>query len=233
MGIFVTLEGGDGSGKGTQSKLLVERLRKEIGDELVLHMSFPQHGEPSSYYADQFLNGAYGSITDVHPDLASLTYALDRYAASSKLREHLDKPNSVVVSDRYVGSNLAHNGSKFHDDKSRHEYYERQMQTEYGILGIPMPDINIILLVSTENAQSNVDKKAARAYTSLKRDIHEQDANHLDRTKSAYHELALLYPDRFTSIDCMKADGTMRSIEDIHAEIVSIYTKVAKARTLQ
>lgn len=233
MGIFITLEGGDGSGKGTQSELLVERLRKELGDSSVLHMSFPQHGEPSSYYADQFLNGAYGTITDVHPDLASLPYALDRYAASHKIREHLKHPDAVVVSDRYVGSNLAHNGSKFQDNKERREYYERQMQTEYDILGIPVPDINIILLVSTEKAQSNVDKKAARAYTSRTRDIHEEDATHLDRTKIAYHELVALYPNRFTSIDCMKSDNTMRSIDDIHTEIFDIYTNLAKSRRVK
>lgn len=230
MGIFVTLEGGDGSGKATQSKLLVDRLQKVFGDHNVLHISFPQHGEPSSYYADQFLNGAYGTISDVHPDLASLPYALDRYAASHKIREHLAHPQSVVVSDRYVGSNLAHNGSKFQDNKERREYYERQMQTEYDILGIPVPDINIILLVSTEKAQSNVDKKAVRGYTSRTRDIHEEDATHLDRTKIAYHELVVLYPDRFTSIDCMDANGNMRSIKDIHNEIVTIFEKLTNQK---
>lgn len=218
MGVFVAIEGGDGSGKATQSKILAD-YAKNVLKKNVFTISFPQHGEFSSYYADQYLNGAYGGINHVHADLASLPYAFDRFAASPKIREVLDDPNGFVIADRYVASNLAHQGSKFREDNERHEYYDRMMRTEFEVLGIPKPDINIILLVPSQVAQKNIDKKEVRNYTDKKRDIHEEDADHLDRTKANYEELTELYPDWFKAVDCMSSGETMRSIEDIQASI--------------
>lgn len=218
MGIFIAIEGGDGSGKATQTKILAEYAEKELKKN-VFTIAFPQHGEFSSYYADQYLNGAYGGVNDVHADLASLPYAIDRFAASPKIREVLDDPNGLVIADRYVASNLAHQGSKLSDPKERHEYYDRMMQTEFEVLGIPKPDVNIILLVPSAISQENIDKKEARGYTDMKRDIHEQDANHLDRTKANYEELTEIYPEWFRAIDCMNEQGTMRSIEAIQNDI--------------
>ncbi|MDB5160025.1 MAG: Thymidylate kinase [Candidatus Saccharibacteria bacterium] len=217
MGFFLAIEGGDGSGKGTQTKILTAYL-KSIGKK-VHTVAFPRHGEFSSYYADQYLNGVYGGVNDVHADLASLPYAFDRFAASKEIRDVINNPNGFVIADRYVASNLAHQGTKFSDKKERIAYYERMMKTEYEVLGIPVPDVNIILLVPSEISQKNIDKKEDRAYTTLKRDIHEADANHLDKAKANYEELSRLYPDKFKAIDCMNKNGEMRSIEDIQDEI--------------
>jgi dTMP kinase len=218
VGLFIAIEGGDGSGKGTQAELLVKALADKFHKN-VYKISFPRHGEASSYFVDQFLNGAYGTIDQVHPDLASLPYAVDRFAASQDIRNHLAKNDSIVISDRYIGSNLAHNGSKFPNAKERRAYYERDLHLEYDILGIPKPDLNIVLLVDTAIAQENVDKKETRAYTTLKRDIHEADPHHLEKTKAAYQELCRLFPDVFVAINCMK-NGEMRPIDDIHREIL-------------
>jgi dTMP kinase len=221
MGVFVAIEGGDGSGKGTQTKILAEYAEKVLKKN-VFTISFPQHGAFSSYYADQYLNGVYGGVNHVHADLASLPYAIDRFAASPKIREVLDDPNGLVIADRYVASNLAHQGSKFSNEKERHEYYDRMMRTEFEVLGIPKPDVNIILLVPSDVAQENIDKKEARGYTDMKRDIHEEDVGHLDRTKANYEELTKLYPDWFKAIDCMKTKGEMRSIKDIQEDIITL-----------
>ena len=218
MGVFVAIEGGDGSGKGTQSKILAD-YAKDVLKKNVYAVSFPQHGEFSSYYADQYLNGAYGSNDSIHPDLSSLPYALDRFAASKKIREVLEDPNGFVIADRYVASNLAHQGAKIADEKERSEYYDRMMRTEFEVLGIPRPDISIILLVPAHVAQQNVDKKEARAYTTMKRDILEADANHLELAKANYEELTRLFPDAFKAIDCMEKSDEMRSIESIQDEI--------------
>ena len=217
MGFFVAIEGGDGSGKGTQTTILTEYL-KSIGKN-VHTVAFPRHGEFSSYYADQYLNGTYGGVNEVHADLASLPYAFDRFAASKEIRDMIKDPNGFVIADRYVASNLAHQGTKFDNKKERIAYYERMMKTEYEVLGIPVPDINIILLVPSAISQKNIDKKEVRSYTTLKRDIHEADANHLDKAKANYEELARLYPHKFKAIDCMNTDGEMRTIEDIQTDI--------------
>ncbi len=219
--MFIAIEGGDGSGKGTQTALLFKYLSKQQRKD-VYQLSFPRYGEPSAYYAGKYLDGAYGAADDVSADLASLAYALDRYAASSTIAAQLQKPNGIVIADRYVASNLAHQGTKFADTAERHAFYARTQETEYDILGIPRPDLNIVLLMPTELAQANVDKKDARSYTTKKRDIHEANSSHLERAKANYEELCQLYPDQFIAIQCVDTRGQMRSINEIQAEILSI-----------
>lgn len=223
MSEFITIEGGDGSGKGTQSELYREYASTILGAQ-VLKLSFPRYGEPSAYYAEQYLNGAYGDADSVHPELGILPYALDRFAASANIRSHLTLPDGLVIGDRYMASNLAHQGTKIYDEAERHEFYERTMMTEYDILGIPRPTKNIVLLMPTNLAQTNVDKKdaATRSYTLRKRDIHEADASHLDRAKANYEELCRLYPDEYTAILCTDTSGEMRTISDIQNEIRSL-----------
>lgn len=220
---LIVIEGGDGSGKATQTKLLAEYL-ESIGYD-VLSFSFPQYGKSSALFVERYLNNKYGNAVDVPADLASLPFAIDRLAATEDISRHLNKDNSIVLLDRYTGSNMAHQGTKFDNDSDRHSYYREIMDIEYGILGVIEPDINIVLLLPAETAQANIDKKSARTYTDKRRDGHEADANHLDKTRRNYKELSDLYPDKFTPIDCMLGDGSgQRSIDDIQQEIRQLIT---------
>ena len=220
-GVFITIEGSDGSGKATQAEILHKYYTDKLGKH-VMKLSFPRYDKPSSYYATQYLKGIYGSAKDVPGDLASLAYAVDRFAAKDEVINFLKQPDSFVISDRYVASNLAHQGTKFSSTTERIEFYERTMRTEYEILGIPRPDNNIVLIMPTDMAQSNINKRSKRTYTDKKRDIHEADALHLDKAKSNYEELCELYPDEFTPIQCADDNGKMRTIADIQQEIQTI-----------
>ena len=100
-GKFVVIEGLDGSGKSTQSKLLTERLKKE-GREVVT-IDFPQYGTKSAGLVEEYLNGKYGTAEQVGPYRASVFYACDRYDASSKIKKWLSE-GKIVVSDRYIVS---------------------------------------------------------------------------------------------------------------------------------
>ena len=157
MGAFIVIEGGDGSGKGTQALELVTRAMQHGYN--VLHISFPNYGAPSAKFIEHYLNGKYGPARDVHPELASMLYAVDRFAVSEKIREHLRKPKSLVVADRYVASNLAHQGTKVKGKAERLKFYDRVFDIEYKTLNLPKPDLNIVLLVPSSIAQENVDKK--------------------------------------------------------------------------
>src|SRR5580700_9400291 len=111
-GKFIVIEGTDGSGKGEQTIRLVKRL-KDSG-QAVTPFDFPRYMEASAWFVSQYLNGSFGTIEEVGPRTASLFYALDRYAASPDIRAALAR-GETVVSNRYVGSNLGHQGSKFSD----------------------------------------------------------------------------------------------------------------------
>ena len=217
MGLFIAIEGGDGSGKATHAKLLGKYMAEKGWS--VLPISFPQYGKDSAYYVERYLNGDYGKADDVPADLGVLPYAIDRYAAKQTIASHLGDEKSIVIADRYMASNLAHQGTKIADEILRKDFYERTKITEYEVLGIPRATRNIVLIMPTAHAQSNVDKKDTRAYTDLKRDIHEADDSHLDKAKTNYEELCELYPDEFVAVMCTDPSGAMRGIDDIQAEI--------------
>jgi dTMP kinase len=223
QGTFIAIEGGDGSGKATQTALLVEYLN-DVLKMSAMKVSFPRYGESSAYYVERYLNGAYGSVNEVSGELASLAYAIDRFALKDTIMSHLEQSGSFVVADRYVASNLAHQGAKIADDEERAKFYNQTMITEYDILKIPRPSKNIVLLTSVKLSQENVDKKDAsiRQYTDKKRDIHEADSSHLEKAKANYEELCRLYPNEFIAINCAGDDGKMRSVQDIQLDIRSV-----------
>lgn len=224
MGLFIAIEGGDGSGKSTQADLLATYLESQ--GKKVHRQKFPQYGQDSAYYVEKYLNGEYGQTNDVPADLGVLPYAIDRYAASASIRELLADDETIIICDRYMGSNLAHQGAKIDDATEREEFYERTMTTEYDVLGIPKASINIVLLLPTELAQKNVDNRADRTYTDKKRDIHEADTEHLNKAKANYEELCQLYAEEFVAIQCLDENGTMRSIESIQADVRSLVTQI-------
>ena len=215
MSLFLTFEGGDGSGKRTQTRLTRDWLLNE-GYDVELE-SFPRYGKPVAKLIENFLNGKYGQL---HAEVASVLYSLDRHMAATAIREVLARPNGIMLADRFTNSNLGHNGSKLNTTEERLEFFEQQRTFEHDVLQVPRPDHTFILMVPPEIAQLNVDKKAARSYTDKKRDIHEADATHLARTFDTYTLLAETYPDEFTLIDSMETDRTqMRSIESVQEEL--------------
>jgi dTMP kinase len=224
LGKFIVIEGTDGSGKGEQTVRLVKRLKDSGRD--VVPFDFPRYSEPSSWFVQEYLNGRFGSLEEVSPKTASLFYALDRYAASPAIRAAL-AAGSIAISNRYVASNLGHQGSKFEDLDERKKYFEWNYDLEYGINNIPKPGLNIILHVPAEMAQALVDKKLERKYLSgsgKKRDLLESDLGHLQRTERVYRELAELFPEDFTIIECVEG-GRLLSIEEVHEKVWSVAEK--------
>ncbi|HYE60210.1 MAG TPA: thymidylate kinase [Candidatus Kapabacteria bacterium] len=214
-GLFIMIEGTDGSGKTTQTELLVNRL-KEAG-HAVESISFPQYGTPSAAMVEEYLNGKFGTAQEVGPYRASIFYAIDRYAGSFTIRTWLDA-GTIVIANRYVGSNMGHQGGKISDPVERGHYFDWNYQLEYTMFGIPKPDVNIILHMPAEMAQALVDKKGAREYLhGKKRDIHEDDIRHLKDAELAYLDMAKRFPE-FNIIECTEGE-TLLSKEQIHESI--------------
>ncbi len=218
-GKFIVIEGTDGSGKGEQTALLVRRLKDEGHD--VASFDFPRYSEPSCWFVSEYLRGGFGKLEEVGPKTASLFYALDRYAAAPQIRAAVES-GRMVVSNRYVASNLGHQGSKFSDKGEREKYFQWNYELEYAINRIPKPDLNIILHVPAEVAQKLVDKKAERKYIGgRKRDLHESDIGHLRRTEEVYRELSILFPKDFTVIECFD-NGRLLTIDEVHDKVWKI-----------
>lgn len=205
-GVFVAIEGIDGAGKGTQFELLTKRL--ELAGFDVARFDFPRYNEPSSYFVKQYLNGAYGALNDVGPYTASLFYALDRYEAARQIRDALSR-GKIVLSNRFTGSSMAHQGTKFTNADERRGFFIWLDNLEFEMLKIPRPDLNLVLRVPAELAQSQVDKKEKRDYTDKKRDLHEEDLDHLRLTAEVYDDLCQLFPRDYVRIDCVRSGKMM------------------------
>ena len=223
MGKFLVLEGTDGSGKGTHTRLLQEWLTNQGIPTATF--DFPRYDEASSYFVKQYLNGEYGQLPEIGPYKASLFYALDRYDAGFRIRTAI-ADDKFVICNRYVGSNMGHQGGKISDDAERAKYFDWVMDMEYKVLQIPRPTLNLVLLMPAEQSQKFVDLKANRERNyagGKKRDLHEADVNHLRHAEAAYRELCRRYPETFQSIDCY-GNGVLGKIDVIQKQIQNIVT---------
>ena len=210
-GTFIVIDGADGSGKGTQTTLLVERLKKEGFDVEVT--DFPRYGQRSAFMVEDHLNGLFGSADEVGPHRASIFYACDRYAASFEIKKWLQE-GKIVVSNRYVSSNMGHQAGKIKDPEKRDEFLGWLEHLEYDIFEIPKPDVNVLLHVPPEIGHQLIGKKEKRDYIKEgKRDIHEADLNHLKNASEAYSYVAQKYG--WHIIDCAP-QSSLKSIEEIH-----------------
>lgn len=204
-GRFFVIDGTDGSGKATQTKLLVERLRKEGHD--IETIAFPQYGTPSAGPLEKYLReGAYGTPEEVGPKRASILYAVDRYDASFRIRKWLDA-GKIVIADRYVASNMGHQGSKIADKNERMAFYEWNDELEYGTFRIPRPDLNVILHVDAATSVRLIEERGEAT------DTHENLA-HLTAAERTYQEIAETFPG-FTLIECVENGGILPR-ETIH-----------------
>ena len=109
-GRLIVIDGTDGSGKATQVALLAKRLKKE--GYTVKLVDFPE------YYKNFFggfiahcLQEQYYNWTSIHPKIASIAYAADRWESKDQIEAWLAK-GYVVLANRYVSANQIHQGGK-------------------------------------------------------------------------------------------------------------------------
>ncbi len=219
MAPLIVIEGVDGSGKGTQAQQLAERLTG-TGRRVRL-LSFPRYRETLFGHAiGDFLNGRFGQLNEVHPFLASVLYAADRYESKSVLTEALEQCD-VVVCDRYVPSNLAHQGAKL-DGAEREELLRTIERIEFEVFALPRPSLVVLLDVPIEIAQLNIAAKKPRSYTDKAADLQEADAEYLQRVRDVYLQLASADP-KWQRVDSVR-NGQQRPIAQIGDDIFSRVT---------
>ncbi|MFH1631404.1 MAG: thymidylate kinase [bacterium] len=211
-GVFIVIDGVDGSGKATQTKLLVDRMKQEgLPIETI---SFPQYGKKSAGALEEYLAGAYGTADEVGPYRASVLFAVDRFDAAQTIRTWLDGGVNVVA-DRYVGSNMGHQGSKINDWEERRAFFTWEQEFEHKLLGIPRPDINVVLHVPTPVARELMRGRESKH--GLAKDIHEANPEHLQKTEDTYLDMVERF-DEFKLIECVE-NNSMLPPEIIHEKI--------------
>jgi thymidylate kinase len=212
-GVFVVIDGTDGSGKATQTARLQQRLVAAGRDVVVV--DFPRYGAPSAYFAERYLRGEYGKLEDVDAYRASLFYALDRFDASVGIRDALAR-GAIVVANRWVSANKGHQLAKIVDPAERARFLVWVNELEYGVLGVPRPDRTVLLHVPADVGFDLVSRKDERAYLHGRaRDIHEGDREHLRAAEAAYLSLvALDQTECWCRVECVE-DGRLLTMDEV------------------
>jgi len=212
---LIAIEGIDGSGKGTQAALLLQRLCDS--GYLSQLISFPRY--QATFFGarvGEFLNGDFGALSDLHPFLISLLYAGDRFESRQTLCQ-ARADSQAVIFDRYVASNIAHQCAKV-PAAERDRLQGWIEHVEYTLYELPRPQQVILLDISVEHSQELIHRKQQRTYTELATDLQEADQSYLQAVRDVYLHLAHSSPD-WQIISVTGDNGQVRLLEDVAEEI--------------
>ncbi len=220
-GKLIVVEGTDGSGKTVQTGLLTERLLKEgyqvqmtdfpqygksffanmiekylkgefgwpqeLRDLLKKHPRLIEKNSTSGNDKNEYLESR---PNEVDPYLTSLLYAGDRWEAKNRMHEWLEDGN-IVISNRYVCSNMAHQGAKISDAVERRNFYKWIEKLEHEVYAVPKADFTVYLHVPVEVSRELIKTRLKESEgLKSKMDLHEEDTGYLKRVRDAYVELA-------------------------------------------
>jgi len=183
--MLIVIEGLDGAGKRTLSRGLEQAFT--AAGRSVTTLAFPRYGQSiTADLASEALHGQHGDLAGSVYAMAVL-FALDRAAA----RDHLSAlcaGHDVVILDRYVASNAAYSAARLGED-AHGDMVRWVGDLEYGRLGLPAPDRQILLDVSVGLAAERAERRAGEE-PDRARDAYERDAGLQQRTAEVYAGLA-------------------------------------------
>jgi len=215
-GMLITIEGTDCSGKQTQSELLVQAM--EAQGIRVKRASYPWYDSPTGrIVGGPYLGKSYicegwfpEGATEVDPKVAAMYFAADRLYHSPQIEEWLNAGINVIL-DRYVESNMAHQGGKLRLKTERRKLYKMLEQLEYRLCKLRRPDMTFFLYMPYDAAEK---LRKARPESS---DQHEASETHLRRAEQVYLELAEMFG--YIKINCARKSEP-KSIKEIHKLII-------------
>ncbi len=230
-GKLIVIDGTDGSGKATQTNLLVKHLKQD--GKKVKVINFPDY---ASNFFGKFighcLSEQYYNFVKVHPKIASVLYAADRFESSKKIENWLSEGN-IVVADRYASANQIHQGGKIADTKKRKDFLKWLAQMEYEVFKIPKPDTVFYLSVPIPVVLKLIherNKNSQRNYLGKKKekkeDVYEKDIKFLENSRQSALWLAKTQKG-WIKIECVE-NGVLDTRENIHQKIYEKIKRIIK-----
>lgn len=221
MGIFIDLEGLDGSGKTTQTELICKRLAADGID--YRQIKLPDYESDSSILVRKYLAGDFGkNAGDVNAYAASVLYAADRFASFTEKWGEDYCNGKLIFADRYTPANALYQMTKL--QKSEWDpFLEWLFDFEYEKIGIPAPDKVIFLDMPVEVSQRLMTSRYGGDES--KKDVHEANVDFLN----ACREAALYAADKYgwSVVECAE-NGEPLPIETINDKVYEILLDTLK-----
>ena len=220
-GKLIVIEGAvDGIGKSTQFALLREKLCG-MGYTVSGH-HFPSYGTTQGAMVEAYLKGEYGTPESLSPYFINSVYALDRAVTWRESLSSRYDAGDVILLDRYTTSSLIYQSASITDEDEKSRFIDYVTDYEYNKLGVAAPDAVIFLDAPFETAA--ILRSARQDNEGVQNDIHESDDSFMRSVwKSAQFVCDKL---GWCRIRCTNEDGTMRSREDIHADVAAALAEV-------
>lgn len=220
-GKIIVIEGTDGSGKQLQSNLLYQKLMQE-GKDVVLQ-SFPNYESQSSGPVKLYLSGELSKVADeITAYQASSLYAVDRFCTMKSLQKFYED-GGIIILDRYTTSNMVHQACKIENFEEREKFLNWLNNFEFNILKLPKPD-KVIFLDVTPNVSKKLRDSRKINKNGEKRDIHEEDKNHIIKAYNAGKWVAEKYG--WEIIKCVDEQENLKSIENIQELVFSVIKNI-------
>ncbi len=218
-GLFITFEGTEGSGKSTQLRLLVERLRG-------MHIRVVESQEPGGTAIGKEIRRVL--LDPAHQEMAPITELLLMFASRAQAAAELIVPKldegAVVVSDRFTDSTLAYQG------EARGLGFDKVLAAHGLALGSLFPDLTLCI-------DLNIEDGLARAHRRNRRNVEGQSEDRIDqhsiefhrRVRYGYQRIAELEPKRFRMIE---GEGSVEMVAEriwtVVAPLLELQLRVAK-----
>src|SRR5260370_4223733 len=212
LGLFITFEGPEGSGKSTQARLLAERLRRD--GYPVLETVEPGGTPISQQIRRILLDPANGELRPI-PELLLMFAARAQNVEQSVLPALAE--GKVVVSDRFTDSSIAYQGA------GHGLGWETVLEVDRIACHGLVPDLTLCIDIDTETGLARARSRNRRNADQSEARIDEQSIEFHHKVRAAYHELARREPQRFRLIDGHDSQGTIA--EKVWNEVTTMLLK--------
>ncbi|WP_070120936.1 dTMP kinase [Bacillus marinisedimentorum] len=213
---IIAFEGIDGSGKTVQMSLLENRLKKD--KKGVASKSFPIYESFFGSHIGKFLSGmGTFDANKVDPKSMSLWYALDRWKAFENFNF---TQYDYLLLNRFTLSSAVYQSARV-EPNQRFEFVNWIFDLEHSQLGLPVPDLYIVLDLNEETSKKNISTKGFRQYVGEKADVYEDSEVIISNARHIYHELAKKHKN-ILIIDCLDENHNMKSPEEINKLVMKV-----------
>lgn len=220
-GNVIVLEGGDGAGKQTQAKLLIDRLNAE--GYKCKTLDFPHDSAKYGLFIRSILAGDFGGLKNVHPLLFASLYGVNREDTAAALWWWVHKGYMVIL-DRFVSANYGHQSSKYENEKERHEVIATIEKFEFDWLQLPRPTVTLYLDLPPAAALAAMKLDTTRS--SL--DIHESAGDdYKSKVRTTFLWCVANLPN-WKVVPCVDSETNRVSREDVHSTIWNDISPILK-----